>query len=284
MAIYYHSDFSEKHGQLNFGDDINPFILRRFLPKELIASKNVCIVGIGTLLNNGLLKEIDEYDKALVFCSGVGYGKHGELIGNPKLVYAGVRGPKSSNALNLKEEIAKTDAAILLYEKKTKCTKRHRVTFIPHINTDWSSGNVMRRTCEELDINYMAPNSQLDEFIENINASDLVITEAMHGAIVADTLRVPWIPIKIHNALEFKWQDWTGSMKLEYAPYDLAPIYNASNSLVSKTKTEIKHFVFKRQLKRLLATPPILSDESVFERKLEEVLKLTDPNFIKNLI
>lgn len=284
LAIYYHSDFSKKHGQLNFGDDINPYILGRFLPKELLNSEKICVVGIGTLLNDGLLNEITKYDKAMVFCSGVGYGKHSRLVGNSKLVYAGVRGPRSAKALNLEEGLAKTDAAILLYDKKTKCKKLHGITFIPHINTDWSSGNILRRICEELNINYIAPNSQLDEFVQSINASSLVITEAMHGAIVADTLRVPWLPIKIHNALGFKWQDWTSSMELNYTPYELAPIYNAASSLFSRTKTELKYFLFRRQLKNILDKPYFLSEEAKFEKKLSDVLALTNSEYIKNLI
>ncbi|APD86964.1 hypothetical protein BM527_13200 [Alteromonas sp. Mex14] len=281
MAIYYHSDFSKKHGQRNFGDDINPYILNRFLPKAVLNSEVICVVGIGTLLNNGLLDEIKPYKKAIIFCSGVGYGEHEKLIGHEKLIFAGVRGPESSNALRLPDELAKTDAAILLADKKIVTRKKYKTTFIPHINTDWSSGRMIKRACDDLGIHYIAPNADLEEFLDTINMSETVITEAMHGAIVADTLRVPWIPIKIHNALGFKWNDWTRSMGVDYSPNELTPIYDPTTSPLSKIKSQVKFILFKSNLKTLLDRETYLSEERIFEQKLEDVIKLTESDHFK---
>lgn len=281
MAIYYHSNFSKKHGQRNFGDDINPYILQRFLPKSVIESEDTCVVGIGTLLNNGLLDEIKPYKKAIIFCSGVGYGNHEQLIGHEKLTFSGVRGPKSSEALKLPEDVAKTDAAILLADKKIDTKKKYKNTFIPHINTDWSSGRIIKRACDDLGIHYIAPNADLEEFLDTINKSESVITEAMHGAIVADTLRVPWIPVKIHNALGFKWEDWTSSMEIDYSPNVLTPIYDPITSLMSKVKSHIKFSLFKTKLKTLVDGVTYLSSEQVFEQKLGDVLKLTESDHFK---
>jgi len=51
-----------------------------------------------------------------------------------------------------------------------------------------------------------------------------VVTEAMHGAIVADTLRIPWVPVVCSPAiLPFKWSDWTRSVELAYRPRLLPP-------------------------------------------------------------
>ena len=42
----------------------------------------------------------------------------------------------------------------------------------------------------------------------------------MHGAIVADALRVPWIPARLYgHFMEFKWRDWTESIEV---PLELA--------------------------------------------------------------
>jgi succinoglycan biosynthesis protein ExoV len=39
----------------------------------------------------------------------------------------------------------------------------------------------------------------------------------MHGAILADTLRVPWIPVITSPIINvFKWRDWTMSLGLDY--------------------------------------------------------------------
>jgi succinoglycan biosynthesis protein ExoV len=44
----------------------------------------------------------------------------------------------------------------------------------------------------------------------------------MHAAIVADTLRVPWLAVASSPQVStFKWLDWTGSMGLPYEPASL---------------------------------------------------------------
>lgn len=64
----------------------------------------------------------------------------------------------------------------------------------------------------------------VEKTIERIGCARLVITEAMHGAIVADTLRVPWVPVLCSpSILPFKWVDWTESLDLDFRPRALPP-------------------------------------------------------------
>ena len=52
--------------------------------------------------------------------------------------------------------------------------------------------------------------------IDKIRSCRLLITEAMHGAIIADTLRVPWVPLKTNKTInDFKWNDWSKSMEID---------------------------------------------------------------------
>ena len=51
--------------------------------------------------------------------------------------------------------------------------------------------------------------------IGRIARADLVVSESMHGAIVADAFGVPWIPIAIsHHFNSFKWGDWADSVEV----------------------------------------------------------------------
>jgi succinoglycan biosynthesis protein ExoV len=51
----------------------------------------------------------------------------------------------------------------------------------------------------------------------------------MHGAIIADALRIPWVPISAFNSRHekdthsFKWADWCGSVDVEFEPLRLPP-------------------------------------------------------------
>jgi hypothetical protein len=42
----------------------------------------------------------------------------------------------------------------------------------------------------------------------------------MHGAIVADTLRTPWVAVKTKQGiLDFKWNDWLNTIGALYNPF-----------------------------------------------------------------
>lgn len=284
MAIYYHKEFGTKYGESNFGDDINPYLLKKHLPKEIYESSSKCVVGIGTLLNNSMLDHIKDYKEVIVFTSGVGYGDITELLNHKKIVYAAVRGPLSAEKLKLNKDLAITDGAILLSQEfKDKKTIKFNYTFIPHINTHWSSGHAMKDICESLNINYLPPNADLFDFMKVVRQSELVITEAMHGAILADSLRTPWIPIRILNALEFKWQDWATSMSIDYAPHEFIELFDPKNNLSSKIKSKLKSVIFKKKLKTILRKPSYLSSEQVFESKLSQIISLSKMENFRNL-
>lgn len=46
----------------------------------------------------------------------------------------------------------------------------------------------------------------------------------MHGAILADTLRIRWVPLlPIVPEHRLKWTDWTRSVRLPYEPVPMVP-------------------------------------------------------------
>jgi succinoglycan biosynthesis protein ExoV len=62
-------------------------------------------------------------------------------------------------------------------------------------------------------IRYIDPLAPVPEICAQLARSSLVIAEAMHGAIVADAFRVPWIPASTSGRFNlFKWQDWAMSL------------------------------------------------------------------------
>ena len=58
-----------------------------------------------------------------------------------------------------------------------------------------------------------------------IGNARLALTEAMHGAIVADTFRVPFVPLVSSREISsFKWMDWALRMDIPYRPIRLPPV------------------------------------------------------------
>jgi hypothetical protein len=73
-------------------------------------------------------------------------------------------------------------------------------------------------------MHYIDPAAGAEMVLKSIAGSQLVIAEAMHGAIVADTLRIPWIPAQLYDHIsDLKWRDWCSSVGLDYSPVLFSP-------------------------------------------------------------
>ncbi len=98
----------------------------------------------------------------------------------------------------------------------------------------------------------------------------------MHGAIVADALRVPWLSVSSGPQINrFKWRDWCDSLALDYTPAAMLPIYSlASGATVKRFTNRIKCALRTRQLQVICARRLQgfqLSDDRLSDRKLAAV-------------
>src|SRR3546814_13112359 len=98
MAIHYGRRYSETLGTRNFGDDVNPFLLERVFSKRLIASETVCIMGIGTIINDRNVAALDRYSTKIIFSSGAGYEELRNSLDSSWRVAWG-RGPKPTEMM-----------------------------------------------------------------------------------------------------------------------------------------------------------------------------------------
>jgi len=279
VALHYYKTF-EHHGHgrrsrvRNFGDDINPWFLPRLFKAELIESERVCLIGIGTIINRQNAAQVAHFERKVVFSSGVGYGVNGSY--DDSWDFACVRGPRSAETLGLPPEVGICDGAVLLgdlYPPKPR-SARDGVVFIPHVRTGAVSGVGLQRICRDLSIGYLTPDVPFETFIETIGSARLVVTEAMHGAIMADALRTPWIPIEIFYHHRFKWQDWFDSIELPYEHRAMRPVFwdrGRSGAMSARAmarmlyqRLAMKQTRAKRSLRAILAeAEPRLSADSV---------------------
>ncbi|MDS1309932.1 polysaccharide pyruvyl transferase family protein [Marinobacter xiaoshiensis] len=275
MAIFYYSDFKTEFNSSNFGDDINPYLIRQLFNSSIIESKDICIVGIGTLLNKKNVDRLSPYTKKIVFSTGVGYGDVPSNF-DESWEFVCVRGPKSASQLGLSADKAVCDGAILLsdfYPIIAESDKKIEKIFIPHLKTHWAAGRALRKIVERAGYFYLSPDVPTDFFVEKVSIAKVVVTEAMHGAILADTMRVPWIPVSIHEHLSFKWEDWFSSLGLQYENYRISPpIWNpAKNDLKRVIKLPYqfsKECLVEAKFRLLLHTcQAVLSDEAVLKSK-----------------
>lgn len=217
MKIFY---YEAAHG--NFGDDLNKWIWDRLIPEKESFGAGVYMSGIGTILADWMPK----HERWVICSSGTGYGWPAIDMNSPNTRVAWVRGPLTAQALGLPPEAAVTDGAILLASlpeyTPLPAGERSGAIFIPH-KSAFLAGN-WEGVCKAANVRLISPQEDTDFVLQAIRRSSLVLADSMHAAIVADTFRVPWIPVKTSPEInEFKWLDWAMSMEVPYEPVELPP-------------------------------------------------------------
>jgi succinoglycan biosynthesis protein ExoV len=234
VKLFYYKDPSG-----NFGDDLNAWLWPRLIPELLDDRDDTLFVGIGSILD----RRIPQEPRKIVFGTGVGYGLLPMLDETWQICC--VRGPLTAKALGLPAEVAITDPAALVRTVRTPPEiKKHKVSFMPHFRTPAhaaATGANLAGICASLGIHYIDPCGEVEDVIDSIENSHKVITEAMHGAIVADALRVPWVPVQLsQRILNLKWIDWCTSLHLKYSPLRYAEVLTAHHD-TEEAEIEIAH-------------------------------------------
>lgn len=216
MKLYFYDT------DTNFGDAMNGWLWERLLPDVFDEDARVRFSGIGTILNDSM----PAAERWIVFTSGVGYPPLPRGFGDRRWSVISVRGPLSAAALGLPAAAAVTDGALLLATLPEYAPlpsgDRTGVVFAPHRGAarcaEW------RTVAEKAGVEYLDPLAESREVIARLRRAKLVLADAMHAAIVADAMRVPWIPLATStHTNSFKWLDWTLSMGVPYEPVRLPP-------------------------------------------------------------
>lgn len=215
--IYYQSPNG------NFGDDLNAVLWKEVLSPACFDVDDAVLLGIGSIFRHDFLSEAaTDLKRVFVLGSGAGTGPLPQLWPNAHWSILGVRGPLTANLIGV-PGAAITDGAALLAttpDLLPKTGTRNEVAFMPHYNSVLYSR--WPEICTELGLTYIDAHWPVAKTLELITRARLVVTEAMHGAIVADTLRIPWVPVVCSPAiLPFKWIDWTESLDLDFRPVAL---------------------------------------------------------------
>lgn len=222
MKIFY---YKRQDGQPNFGDELNTWLWPQLLPNFFDNDESSLFVGTGTLLNHRLPERTAVAKQLIIFSSGAGYEQPLSNIPSHWHI-ACVRGPLSANRLRISRQKAITDGGILV----RRCfyptgKKTFSYAFMPHIHHANFADVIWKSLCEQVGIGYIDPRWSIEQILDAISRTEVLLAEAMHGAIVADALRIAWIPIITSpRILRFKWQDWCASINVPYRPWRLLPL------------------------------------------------------------
>ncbi|MFW5806017.1 MAG: hypothetical protein ACOCVX_05750, partial [Bacteroidales bacterium] len=252
-------------------------------------------IGIGTLLGF----DFPSQSKKLVFSTGAAIDKHNYYGKIPALddtwEIICVRGPLTAELLKIDKKYAVTDGAVLVKEMVTTTPeKKYPCSFMPHLGSlqfgDFSS------FFNRLGIHYIDPRQDPHFVINEILSSEKLLSEAMHGAIVADALRIPWIPVKMFRQVnEYKWMDWQMSLGMENKFTYLHEVFDKNflvkiskhkfninskafhlitSSLYEKYQSKVVLANMEKKLHGLKKRDGFLSEENKLNNRVEQLLEM----------
>jgi succinoglycan biosynthesis protein ExoV len=218
---------------LNFGDDLNLWLWPKLMGDIFDGEDdNVYFIGIGTVLTKKRIEQqLKDAKKIIIFSSGA-WGDNVPELDERCCVY-GVRGPRTAKKLGLGDDLIVGDGAYLLREVELPAVvKKYEVGFIPHHRSedyvDW------QEICKAANVKFISAKQPVDTFLDELRSCNKIVTEAMHGAIVADAMRVPWVAAKFSPLFnEEKWYDFAESMKIDLNIH-LLPFYSQHKMRVGK--------------------------------------------------
>jgi succinoglycan biosynthesis protein ExoV len=273
----------------NFGDELNPWLWPQLLPGFFDGDPKTLFVGIGSILG----EVYEPTAKKVVFGAGYASSYHNQV---PNVHGADwdiffVRGPRTARALRLPENIGIGDPAILVRELSAPLRREARfVGFMPH----WQSldRGKWETVCNLAGIRLINPCAPVEQVIAEILRCKVLVSEAMHGAIVADALRVPWIPaLPIDDSHREKWFDWADTLGIELRQRRLWPsspselqlvlhrprlakrIAALNQKAISQLASTLMEYAAARRLSRLAKSDPYLSADSATKILLEQMLE-----------
>jgi len=211
-VLLYHWRGEER----NFGDELNTLIWPRLLPGFFDQDPTELFLGIGSVL------DARHPPDALKIVAGAGYGGYQPRASlDQRWVIHWVRGPRTARALGLDAATGLGDPAMLLpCAGWATAGGGETVGFMPHFES--LGRGAWQQVAHIAGVRLIDPRDEPPAVIAAIRQCRVLLTEALHGAIVADTLRVPWVALEpllpVHRA---KWHDWADTLGLRIAFHSL---------------------------------------------------------------
>ncbi len=214
-------------GSHNVGDELNAWLWPHLLGD--VFDEDIALLGVGTLLNEAFSRRLSSAKRILVMGTGAGYGPIPSL--DDRWKFYAVRGVRTARYLGLSDNLAVADAAYLLssLDWPRSSSSRRRVVVVPHHRSlgfvDWAA------LCRDAGLIFVSPLLPANEFLRALSGADLVLSEAMHGAILADILRVPWSAFSFGRQFNAdKWSDWSEMFALSLSITEFSGFYDPACS------------------------------------------------------
>ncbi len=198
----------------NFGDELNgllwPHLLPGRLDDDLLDNGGAdLLLGIGSVLD---ARHRADRRKIVAGAGFGGYEAPAALDGSWEIYW--VRGPRTARQLGLPTAFGLGDPASLLpLAHPVAHNATGAIGFMPHFES--LARGAWPEAAAQAGLTLIDPSDPPCAILEQIAGCRMLLSEAMHGVIVADALRIPWVALApvapIHRA---KWLDWADALDL----------------------------------------------------------------------
>lgn len=261
----------------NFGDALSPVLARHVFGDIFDDDDSRRLLFIGTIIERKAPSDVHE----IIVGAGAGY-KRGPYDTQGRTVLC-VRGPLTCDLLGIDRSHAAIDPALLISRYHTGGSSGVGTAFMPHNHSHMIAGDVLASICGEIGISYVSPLDDVSSILSRLAGACCLITEALHGAVVAEAYGVPWVPVIFSSkVLEKKWHDFAATIGVEYRPMNL----NANIAFDGRVRTadRVKYALSpaglgKRKYKYLPVRKPDRAAFGILERKLK---RLRQGQFVKS--
>lgn len=202
----------------NFGDELNALLWPALLPDFFDDDPTTRFLGIGSVLDS----RHDAIPAKLV--AGAGYGGYEAATRlDQTWTVHWVRGPRTARLLGLDASAGLGDPASLLPSIGAAGSRdADLIGFMPHFES-MARGH-WHQAAAAAGLTLIDPRADPWQVLATIGRCRLLISEALHGVITADALRVPWIAVRpLARAHRPKWLDWADSLDLRIVFRTLRP-------------------------------------------------------------
>lgn len=215
----------------NFGDDLNVDLWPVLAPRIFADPEDGHgFLGIGTIV--GMHNPMQRIE---IFSSGAGYNSMSNWDGKEVSVRC-IRGPLTAKLLGVDPALALTDGAILTPLSPSFPNRAGPfrglsggTIVIPHFETIAYPG--WAEACRLAGFELVDPRGTPVDVIGRIASAELVVTESLHGAIIADVYGIPWTAFcTSRNFGSSKWVDWLATLGMDFESA-LVPPPNAAQLL-----------------------------------------------------
>ena len=216
----------------NWGDELNYYFLSKLFSKKLVEYNETDVDNYSLI---GSIANLFTDNHTIIWGSGIQVDR--ELKGKPKKVCA-VRGPLTRKffiEINIKcPEIYGDPSLLLPYYYYPDIPKKYEIGYIPH----WSSIDSLqtRKFIKDKRVHLIKLKGYKNwlTVIDEILSCKYIISESLHGLIMAEAYGVPnlWVDVTLKNIFDIKYHDFFQSIGMDREkPYKLDGKFTVDTAL-----------------------------------------------------